>query len=54
MTPVTTVSSMHEEVHERAKEERQVNERAQDVGAVLGKQKRAGNDDKPDQDESGS
>jgi hypothetical protein len=34
MTSMTTVA-MHEEVHERAKEERHIKECTQDVGAML-------------------
>ena len=43
---------MHEEVHERAKEERHIKEYAQDMGAVLGEQQHAGNDEEAQQNQS--
>jgi hypothetical protein len=43
MISVPTVPSMHENVHERAKEERQIKEYAQDVSAVLGEQQQTRN-----------
>jgi hypothetical protein len=43
---------MHEQVHQRASKERQPEEDAKDMGAVLGKQQRAGYDDKSEQNES--
>jgi len=48
MTSMTTVS-MQEEVHKRAEEKRQPNEYTQDMGAVLGEQQNAGNNQKADQ-----
>jgi len=51
---VATVPPVHEHVHERASEQREPDENAQDVGPVLGKQKRAGDDEEADQDEPGS
>jgi hypothetical protein len=45
---------MHEEVHERAGQQRQKNQRAQDVGTVLGEQKRTADDEKPDEDKPGA
>jgi hypothetical protein len=37
---------MHEEMHEGASEQRQPYEQTEDVGPVLGEQKRAGDDGK--------
>jgi hypothetical protein len=51
MTAMTAVTAMHEDVHERACEERQPNKDAEDVGAMLGEQENAADDQKPDQDE---
>ena len=48
MAAVSSVSSMHKKMHERAGEKRQPNEDAQNVGAMLREQKRAGNDEKAD------
>jgi hypothetical protein len=48
MTSMTTVA-MHEEVHERAEEKRQPNEYTEDMGAVLGEQQDAANNQKADQ-----
>jgi hypothetical protein len=45
---------VHEHVHERTSEQRKPNQETQDVGAVLGKEKRAGDDEEADQDEAGS
>lgn len=39
-------------MHERAKQEREVDQGAQCVGAVFGEQQRACNDDKTEQDEA--
>jgi hypothetical protein len=47
MTAMTTVTTMHEDVHERACEQRQPNQDAEDVRAVLGKQQHAADDQKP-------
>ena len=52
MTSVTTMSAVHEYVHQRAQEKRQPDERTQDMGAVLGEQQRAGNDEEAEQNES--
>jgi hypothetical protein len=43
MTSVSTVPTMHEYVHEWAQEERQPDEYAQHMGAVLGEQQHSGN-----------
>jgi hypothetical protein len=51
MASVATVP-MHEEVHERAKDERRIKEYAQDMGAVLGEQQHAGNDEEAQQNQS--
>jgi hypothetical protein len=45
---------VHEHVHERASEQREPNQETQDVGPVLSKEKRAGDDEESDQDEPGS
>jgi hypothetical protein len=47
---VPAMSAVHEYVHKRASKEWQPNEETQYVSAVLGEQKRAGNDEKADQD----
>jgi hypothetical protein len=52
MVPVTAMSAVHEHVHERANEHRQPNEYSEDMSPVLGKQERASDDRKPDEDES--
>ena len=52
MTSVTAMSSMHEEVHEGANQKRYVDESAQDVCPMLGKQEQAGDRQKADQDEA--
>jgi hypothetical protein len=41
---------MHKQVHERASEEWEPDKDAEHMGAVLGKQERAGNDKESDQD----
>jgi hypothetical protein len=46
MTTVTAMSAVHEQVHEWTQEERQPDQRTQNVSAVLGEQKRSGNDEK--------
>ena len=51
MTSMTTVS-MHEEVHERAKEERHIEEYTQDVSAMFGKQQHSGNHEEADENHS--
>jgi hypothetical protein len=51
MTTVPAMSTVHEQVHEGASEERQPDENAPNVSAVLGEQKRTGNDEKAEQDE---
>ena len=51
MAAVTTMPVMHEHVHEGASEERQPDEGAQNVSAVLGEQKRTDNHEKAEQDE---
>jgi hypothetical protein len=43
---------MHERVHERASEQQQPNEYSEDMGAMLSKQERTGNDQKPDEDQA--
>ena len=52
VTAVAAMSAVHEYVHERASEQRQPNKYSEDVSAVLGKQKRASNDEKADQNET--
>ena len=49
MTSVTTVSAVHEYVHQRAEEKRQPDECTQDMGAVLGEQQHPGDNQKADQ-----
>jgi hypothetical protein len=49
---MASVSAMHEQVHQRASKEGQPKEDAKDMGAVLGKEQRAGYDDKSEQNES--
>jgi hypothetical protein len=49
---MASVSTMHEQVHQRASKEGQPKEDAKDMGAVFGKQHRAGYDDKSEQNES--
>ena len=51
---ITTVSAVHEQVHEWTQKERQLDQRTQNVSAVLGEQKRTGNDEKAEQDEPSS
>jgi hypothetical protein len=46
-----TVAAMHEDVHERTCEQRQPNKNSEDVGAVLGEQEHATNDQECDQNE---
>jgi hypothetical protein len=41
VTAMMTVSAMHEDVHQRAGEQRQPNQQAQDMGLMLGEQQRA-------------
>jgi hypothetical protein len=53
-TAVASMPTMHEEVHERAGQQRQKYQRAQDVGTVLGEQKRAADDEKSDEDKPGA
>ena len=43
---------MHEHVHQRAQEKRQPDQYAQDVGAVLREQQRAGSDEEAEQNQS--
>jgi hypothetical protein len=43
------MSAVHEEVHERAKQEREIDEHTQDVGAVLGKQQHCAKQKKNDE-----
>jgi hypothetical protein len=49
---MAAVTAMHEHVHERASEQWQPDEYSEDVGAVLGKQECAGNDQKPDENKA--
>jgi hypothetical protein len=49
---MVAMSTMHEHVHEWASEQREPDQYSKDVGAVLGKQKHAGNDQKPDEDKA--
>ena len=53
MTAVATVSVMHEHVHERTGEERKPYQGPKDVGAVLGKEQRATDEEESKHDESG-
>jgi hypothetical protein len=48
---MTAVSSMHEQVHERTNEQRQIDERTQEVRPVLGEDKQSGDHQEADQDE---
>jgi hypothetical protein len=48
------VSSMHEQVHERTNEQRQIDERTQDVGTVFCEQENADNDQEPEQNDAKS
>jgi hypothetical protein len=51
--PMTYVTvSMHEEMHERTKEEWYIKECTKDVGAVLREQQHTGNDEKANQNQS--
>jgi hypothetical protein len=45
---MTAVSSMHEQVRERTNEQRQIDERTQDVGTVFFEQENADNDQEPE------
>src|SRR5215813_1301385 len=49
MTSVTTMSAVHEYVHQRAQDKRQPDECTQDMGAVLGEQQQPRNNQKADQ-----
>src|SRR6516164_2940478 len=49
MTSMTTMSAVHEHVHQRAQEKRQPDECTQDMGAVLGEQQHPGDNQKADQ-----
>jgi hypothetical protein len=51
MTAMTAVTSMHEEVHERTREDRQPNEEAPDVCAMLREKKGSGDEDEAEQHE---
>ena len=46
MPSVSSMPMMHKEMHEGAGEERQPDERTEDMGSVLGEQKRDGYDGK--------
>lgn len=46
MASMMAVAAMHEEMHQRACEKRQPNQKTENVGAVLGKQQHSGNDRK--------
>ena len=52
MPAMFSMFSMHEQVHERAQEKGQPNQRAQDMRAVFGEQKRAGDGEKAKQHET--
>jgi hypothetical protein len=52
VTAVATMSAMHEYVHQWASEQGQPNECSKDVGAVLGKQERPTDYQKPDENET--
>jgi hypothetical protein len=47
---VTTVSAMHEKVHEKTKKEGQPDERAKDMGAVFGEEQHSGDGEEAKQD----
>jgi hypothetical protein len=49
---MVAVTAMHEHVHEGASEQREPDEYSKDVGAVLGKQECAANDQKPDENKA--
>lgn len=51
---MTSMPAMHKHVHQRAEQEGKENERAKHVGAVLGEQERAGDDEKADEDKRGA
>jgi hypothetical protein len=46
MGSVTSMPMMHEHMHEGAGEQRQPDQHAEDMGSVLGEQKRTGDDGK--------
>ncbi len=54
MSSVTSMSMMHEDMHEGAGEERQPDEEAKDMRPVFGKQERAGDHSESDEYKSGS
>ena len=49
MASMTSVPSMHEQVHERASKEQEPDHDAEHMGAVLREQERARNDKESDQ-----
>lgn len=52
MSSVTAIPMTHEEMHERASEERQPDQHTEDMGSVLGEQKRAGDDSESNENKS--
>jgi hypothetical protein len=54
MPAVTTMSVMHEHVHQRASEEWQPNENAKDVRAVLGEEQSTSDGKEPEQNKPGA
>jgi hypothetical protein len=54
VTAMATVTAMHENVHQRASKNRQPDKYSEDVGAVLGEQKRTSDDKKSDENETRS
>jgi hypothetical protein len=49
-----TMSTVHEHVHERASEQRQPDQEAENMCPMLGKQQRTSDDQKPNQDHPGT
>jgi hypothetical protein len=54
MPSVTSMSMMHEDVHEGAGEERQPDQQAKHMSPVLGEQKRAGDQSEANEYKSGT
>jgi hypothetical protein len=51
MAVMPSVPAVHEDVHQRARQERKPNENSEHMCAMLGQQQRARDDQKSDQDE---
>jgi phage regulator Rha-like protein len=54
MAPVTAVPVMHEEMHQRASEQEQKRQHAQDVRRMLGHEVKAGDNQKAEQNDAAS